>query len=394
MAKLDTTTAPIAWDAGVASNLSAPRGRRRIVPLDGLRAVAVVGVLYAHIWSFSLDCPPLRLGAFDINRALSVFGTGVDLFFVISGFCMYLMYGSTQSGFDAQAFRKFVLKRFKRIAPAFYVAAIVSAFFVTEQGKPFPIGDLLAHATFVFQLIPGYGRLAASFWSLGTEWHFYIVLPFFLVFANRAGFWRAAAISIGASIAFRFATNIGRVQLDGIEVDHLIPARFVEFGWGMIAAELYLKNRVPPRALQGSFGFVLSWGVSLFGRLLMTAHASSMRYGSTLQAISVVVLSFGFMLVVWNIVSSDSHVARGLSSRPMQWVGKISYSLYLWHFDSGLAAARYFGEIWGRGPLSPIGYTLLSLAFLLPISALSYRLFEAPYFARRIALTAGAPATT
>ncbi len=196
--------------AGTLRNapLVAPRPAR-IAPLDGLRAVAVLGVLYAHIWSFSLGRPTLVVARVDLNRALSLFGTGVDLFFVISGFCMYLMYGSRQQAFEWPAYKRLLVNRFWRIAPAFYVAAIVSAGFVAARGHPFPSGDLLAHLTFTFQLLPGYGKLAASFWSLGTEWHFYLLLPFVVHLAHRFGFWRALGVSPPAATGTKIIAITG-----------------------------------------------------------------------------------------------------------------------------------------------------------------------------------------
>src|SRR5262245_49813726 len=100
--------------------------RDRIAPVDGLRALAVLGVLWWHVWMFSGN-PSLsvgRVGAvnLDVNRAVSAIGTGVDLFFVISGFCMYLMYAKSQSVFSAQRYAAFIKRRWWRIAPAFYAA--------------------------------------------------------------------------------------------------------------------------------------------------------------------------------------------------------------------------------------------------------------------------------
>ncbi len=208
----------------------ASRPAGRIAPLDGLRAVAVLGVFYAHAWSFALGAPALRVGPVDVNRALSLLGTGVDLFFVISGFCMYLMYGSAQRGFSSGDFRRFVVNRFRRIAPSFYAAVLVSAVLLAVRTHAFPWLDVLAHLTFVFTLVPGLGKLAASYWSLGTEWHFYLLLPGLLFFAQRRGFGPALGVAMAASVVFRLAIPL--LPAGAIDLDHLILSRFVEFGWG------------------------------------------------------------------------------------------------------------------------------------------------------------------
>ncbi|HEY9302611.1 MAG TPA: acyltransferase family protein [Phormidium sp.] len=104
--------------------------KNRIAPVDGLRAVAVFGVIWAHVWAFGSGIPVWSLGKIgsinlDLNRAISVIGTGVDLFFVISGFCMYLMYAQKQTKFAWNTYATFLKKRWLRIAPNYYVAALV-----------------------------------------------------------------------------------------------------------------------------------------------------------------------------------------------------------------------------------------------------------------------------
>jgi peptidoglycan/LPS O-acetylase OafA/YrhL len=360
------------------------RAAGRIAPLDGLRAVAVLGVIYAHVWAFVLGCPVLRLGGVDINRVLALFGTGVDLFFVISGFCMYLMYGSGQRGFSGGDFRRFVGNRFRRIAPSFYAAVLLSASLVyVHQGK-FPLLDVLAHLSFVFSLLPGFGRLATSFWSLATEWHFYLFLPALLFFSRRRGFGPTLGVAMAASVAFRIAVAALHLDVPGVDLDHLILSRFVEFGWGILGARLYTSGVSPPRVLRGSAGFLLGWAVSLVGRAMMTDAALRLPHlGRYLAALSIVVLGFGYMLVVWSVVAGPSRAARLCGSRPMRWIGKLSYGLYLWHWDVGLRLVSLLAMWFGKGPASPVLYSCAMLAVLLPFSELSYRLFEAPYFKKR-----------
>ncbi|HEY9851394.1 MAG TPA: acyltransferase family protein [Leptolyngbyaceae cyanobacterium] len=145
----------------------------RIAPVDGLRSFAVLGVIWAHIWLFCGN-PTLVLGkissiSIDLHRAISMIGTRVDLFFAISGFCMYLMYARKQTKFEWKTYIIFLKKRWLRIAPAFYVAALACAIAYLFVGKPFPWFDLLSHATFTNIWFPNTGGLAAPFWSLATE---------------------------------------------------------------------------------------------------------------------------------------------------------------------------------------------------------------------------------
>ena len=78
------------WRQASASEAVTPRERHaanRIAPVDGLRAIAALGVLWAHVWAFTGNpqLPLARIGpvVLDANRAFAIVGTGVDLFFVI-----------------------------------------------------------------------------------------------------------------------------------------------------------------------------------------------------------------------------------------------------------------------------------------------------------------------
>lgn len=127
-------------------------------------------------------------------------GTGVDLFFVISGFCMYMMYVRKETQFSWSNYTTFLRKPWLRIAPAFYVSALVCAIGNIFLGNPFPWRDLLSHFTFTHILFPNTGGLAAPFWSLATEWHFYIFMPLFIWAAKRWGFWPVITVSTLISI--------------------------------------------------------------------------------------------------------------------------------------------------------------------------------------------------
>ncbi len=358
----------------------------RIAPLDGLRAIAVVGVIYAHVWSFVLGTPVLRIGPVDVNRLLALFGTGVDLFFVISGFCMFLTYDGRQRTPARGDFSRFVKNRFRRIAPSFYAAVFVSALFAQGRDGKYPLAEVCAYLTFVFTVVPGLEKLAVPFWSLATEWHFYLLLPPLLFFARRRGFVVALVTTMTASIVFRLACALMNLDVAGVSLDHFILSRFVEFGWGIVAARLYILGLKPPPALRGSLGFLIGWAVSLAGRFMMTDAASRVpRIGPCIAALSLTVLSFGYMLVVWNVVSGPSSAARICGSGPMRWVGRISFGLYLWHWDIGLGIARRLEAVFGAGPASPLLYLFAILAVLLPLAEVSFRLLEAPYFRQRAA---------
>lgn len=98
--------------------------KQRIKPIDGLRAFAAFGVIWIHSWIFCSN-PSLNIFSIDFYKLIAIVGNGVDFFFVISGFCMYLMID--KNTFTLHTYFRFLYKRFLRIAPAFFASVIVYA---------------------------------------------------------------------------------------------------------------------------------------------------------------------------------------------------------------------------------------------------------------------------
>ncbi len=151
---------------------------KRIIQLDGFRTLAVFGVIWAHTWAFVFQSPSLKI-VIDWARVISFFGTGVDLFFVISGFCMYQMYASKQTTFELQTFIQFIKKRWLRIAPAYYICVLVTVLIFFLQFGVFPWKETMVNILFINNMGINLERpyLIFHFWSLSVEWHFYLLLP-------------------------------------------------------------------------------------------------------------------------------------------------------------------------------------------------------------------------
>jgi peptidoglycan/LPS O-acetylase OafA/YrhL len=167
--------------------------------LDGLRGIAVLTVMTLHLWQISwVDLGPAEF--------LATSGMlGVNLFFFLSGFCLYLSYSRTPRIGD------YVRKRAAKILPSYWLCL---ALVLVWLGNPFvgageTLRQLAAHLFFVHNLWPETaGTINGVFWSLGVEIQFYVLFP--LVFAAYRR--RAVAVAIGltlASLAFRLAVAGG-----------------------------------------------------------------------------------------------------------------------------------------------------------------------------------------
>lgn len=359
----------------------------RLKVIDGLRAVAVLGVLWAHIWMF-LDAPAGKLAGIDIARFISFFGTGVDLFFVISGFCMYLMYTSRQTVFSTSYFLQYLGKRWKRIAPAFYVAIIVYAvYYANFQWRQIDVTYMLRHALFIKNVFPVETQYAPHFWSLCTEWHFYLVLPLLVWGIFRFGFWRTMLTVTLSCLIIRGVFWLNQADPYNVK-NYSIPNRLIEFLMGIIAAKLYLDKTT--NWLTASVkGLLLGGLIAFTGRLLMTAGLQGRgdMIGLIARVFDLPLLTAGFALFMLNALQCTSAASSFLSKGWMVSIGKYSYSMYLWHWIISQPLS-----FWMKGKLDIDPFLMVNLLFLIsvavlyPLSYLSYTLFESFYFKKRKAM--------
>jgi len=353
----------------------------------------VLGVVWFHVWQAFHNIPwgVAHIGAHSINlnEPISIGQTGVDLFFVISGFCMYLMYARKQDKFSGAAYRSFLKARWLRIAPAYYAAAFAIAVGLWISGHGFPGYELITNLTFTQHLLPKTNDLVAPFWSLATEWCFYLMLPFFIVATYRWGFRQAVVISVVCSLVFRLMFYVvfpgGGHSLLAYDVQTFILARLVEFVAGIIVSRVYIQSAALPPALRGWRGFFLACVVAGVGRVWMGHQSAGLTLplGLSLEVIGLPLMTVGYALILWNVVCSASVFQRVLCTSGMQALGRWSYSMYLWHAWPVTWVATAVLTRYGASPLTQHLAYVVAVAIMIPISWLSYLLFERPYFVLR-----------
>jgi peptidoglycan/LPS O-acetylase OafA/YrhL len=225
-------------------------------------------------------------------------------------------------------------------------------------------------------------------WSLGVEEQFYLVFPLYMILvARHLARWRlpltaalcAASFAIGAVGAFH----------DPVAAFYLPHARL----WELLIGGLLAMNLLPApaRLLGRSAAMLLGLGLIAFAVLGYS--------GATIfPGLAALPPALGAALVIWAGTGSaggSAMATRALAARPLVFLGKISYSLYLWHFPL-LAFGLYLG-LGALGPAQAAG--LVALAFAL--SLLSWRFVEQPARRagvrlpwRRVAALAGSSALT
>lgn len=351
----------------------------RIEPIDGLRTIAALGVLWIHSWSY-FGNPSIQVLSIDLYQLVAILGNGVDFFFVISGFCMYLMTSKKQ--FTAAIYLSFLFKRFLRIAPAFYLAVLVYASLIKFGSPGFAFGyNVFFHLLFLNNVVTG-NNISGPFWSIGTEWHFYLALPFFVYLSYRYSLIKAVVICSIASLVFFAIVNMGYLSYSFWESQVLV--RFPEFAVGIIAAWCFINEYKLPRWLKGAKGLVIAIAVMYMGRLMkftpVVTYAG--EAGFILKTLADSIMTAGFGLLMFHTITEPGRLAKWLSGNIIGWLGRISYSIYLWHSLVFIMLHSWLQKL-PFGNLNPVaGFILVSMLTIV-ISYFSYKYLEAFYFKLR-----------
>ena len=353
--------------------------RHRIQTLDGLRFLAALGVLWIHTWT-TYGNPRLVLWKFDLTNVLAIGANGVDLFFVISGFCMYYFYGSRQE-FSYHDFYRFLCKRWVRLSPAFYLVTLLYILFGIYYYHYNINWEMnMLHSIFYLNwILPAYAT-APHFWTLTVEWQFYFTIPFLLIYQRKFGFKKAfLCIFGGLFLVACCAALFSRTHLGGLTDTFVF--RGVEFSCGIAAAKLLLKNT-------GFFIRRKLWLTAFIcltytGRLIISQRMLDLSHNfyALFKLTGFTLMAAGFAGVLYLAVTSKGLLNTFLGNKLFKMMGRISYSFYLLHVLiyplTTVFIHRYLPSL--TGITTPMISTLMSTAILLPAALIWYNLLEKPF---------------
>ena len=308
--------------------------------------------------------------------------TGVDVFFVISGFLIGGILWRDLSETGQVSLARFFTRRVKRLAPAYFAMAIISALVAWIVLLPFEFreyGKELISATvylsnFLFWRGEGYfdigsdNKVLLHTWSLSVEEQFYIFLPLLILVLKFSR--RLLILGLIAAFLFSLIANIAFTPTQQTATFYLFPFR----AWELLAGVL-LSVVGFHRGSIWAFHPALSWlGLALiFASLTFTEPASFPGWQALFPvAGTVLLLSNGQQ---HNIIN---HV---LASPVPVFFGKISYSLYLWHWP-----VLVFSKYWCDG-YSSLLESASWLALSIALATLSWALIETPF--RRFSPSSG-----
>ncbi len=327
--------------------------------IDGLRTLAVLPVLLFHA---GLGFP----GGF----------MGVDIFFVISGYLISSIILRDLSQ-DSFRFRDFWERRIRRILPAAAAMTIVTLIVggiillpeSFENLGQSALAQILMVANFYFWQQDGYFAAPSDYepllhtWSLAVEEQFYLILPFLLVFLYARGHrWMKGVIFILflASLIWSFFGP----YLYPMATFYLLPARAWELLLGVIIA-LY-----PIQIPGGKFGATTA---SLAGLIMMIYPMLTYTPDIPFPGVSAVPPCLGAALFILGTRDHQTFSKQLFSIRPFVFIGKISYSLYLWHWPI-LVYGRHLSV-----HETPLATRLILLGASFVVAILSWRFIETPF---------------
>jgi peptidoglycan/LPS O-acetylase OafA/YrhL len=380
-------TAPTEEEAGRAAD--APGGR--VPELDGLRGLAILFVVIWHLFVTVVAYPPgssYSIAAYFLRWTWS----GVDLFFVLSGF---LIAGILLDARESEHyFHTFYLRRIFRIVPLYAVAvisyAVLSSFVSTSSylqatglfRDEWPLAPYLLFLQNVWSGIVGqWGPTWLSVtWSLAVEEQFYLFLPFVVRFLKRP----ALTFQLAALIVLAPVVRVALFDLrNGAFWSYMeLPSRLDALGLGALVAVLSRSPAAWAFVSKHWRLFYLTCGLFALRILWHTLRgeaAPGSRAMSYSGYSSFALLYVSLLLIV--LVRKQSLLARLARFKALRYLGGVSYFVYLFHqnISSGLRALLANAD---TTPAGHLWISVLAFAALLGLAQLSWTWFEKPLIDR------------
>jgi peptidoglycan/LPS O-acetylase OafA/YrhL len=335
--------------------------------LDGIRALAVTLVILDHS---------------VIRQRFPGSAVGVDVFFVLSGFLITTLLIREHDERGTISLKKFYARRTLRIWPALYVFLIFFGLWAVTVASPAARDSALRSlpwiATFTANITAANGQpvyfSAGHTWSLGVEEQFYIVWPcllllIFLLARNRRQIVIStlvlAAASAVALLAMTFAGVGWRRLFNGTDM------RAEELLVGA-AAGMWLVWRRPKIPSRLAASVVVVWLATL---ALVSLTASPVGRAFYVCESAIAITTAAVLLIATSGPPPRLlHVA--FANRQAQWVGRISYSVYLWHVPVAVLANRWYQP---GNHVRTVGLLMFTIVGALALASCSYYAVERPF---------------
>lgn len=340
--------------------------RHRSTGLDVLRATAVLMVLICH----SVPCPK-QVSAFGYDLCMHIKQggwTGVDLFFVLSGFLVGGLLFKEQRDTGTIDLKRFFLRRGFKIYPPFWIFLTFIISWELWKGLPVMVDDVLPDLFFFQNYTPG---VWGTNWSLGVEEHFYLLLPLGLMLLAYFGKgerpfrhypWLFAGVAL-TCLALRWWNAPNKFS----NFDHLTPTHLRIDGlfFGTLLAYYYVYAHEPFMAFCRRYRWVLlAIGIAGF----VPPWCLVLEFSWYMKVLGFMTQWLGAGALICFALVRDT--APGRTARTLAAIGRTSYQTYLWHYWIGLyglkALAVTFGFQWNWAVFTVVYYAAtIGAGFLL-----------------------------
>ncbi|WBL82517.1 acyltransferase [Bradyrhizobium xenonodulans] len=351
----------------------------KIGVVNGFRGIAILMVVLHHLFVPYAAKDPLHTGQLDPDGIFAAFianaWLGVPLFFVLSGFVLYLPYRLGRRKVESLAdVRLFYLHRAHRLLPLYYLVVLVSLTLHAQTG----VGSLrwyleaggLFSTLFVFS---PHGFMPPSnvvLWSVGVEIWFSLLFPVLILAIRRWGIGTIVVATLAASSIFIFIggsipiANVGSFR----PFTSGIFGSCYQFVLGMLVCDLYVRQLEKLKRPTSSLPSLLAGLVLGVLGLYLSHHASWLA----VRVLGGMLFSIAFSLFLFGSLFAGGLLRSLLDNRPLQLLGCMCYSIYAWH---GIVMNNMIPP-----DTSMLADTMRLLApftvLILALSALSYRYIE------------------
>jgi peptidoglycan/LPS O-acetylase OafA/YrhL len=360
--------------------------------LDGVRGLAALFVVLHHLWLASYGMRTTGGLAGALTNWLLYGHLAVDIFIVLSGFCLTLPFAQLGATGHVDV-RRFYIRRGRRILPPFYAALILSillaeiahVLFGKLPSMKFSAISILANLLMLQDMLPRLNVFNVPLWTVAIETKIYLLFPLLICTYRRFGL--GSMLFVACAIGYAL-TATAAVVAPSADLGHVCLWYVALFGMGMSAAFMTARQSSVQSNKLTVLCMVLSGGISLalLRQFPVTAAGENAAFVPHLPYIDSAVGAFTASFLYWITRNSGrfegaNRAVAVLSWRPLVFVGGFSYSLYLVHYPLVSYAGVFATRVVGMTQPSQRAILLFGLALpLIVFSAyLFYLAFERPF---------------
>lgn len=380
--------------------------------LDGLRAIAILMVMIFHAALPFVGLYEVHDKSQIVLLAAFAGSTGVDLFFVLSGFLIGSQIIAEMTRTGSFSFKRFFIKRTLRIFPAYYFSIVITlVIFLVLYGKDLAKYHeaILYHIFYLQNYFPPI--MQVSYWSLAVEEQFYVLLPLLLfVFRKVLIAHPRAMLAVLVGLCVLPILTRTSVYLDTLphtkhhfstimNLHYPFHTRFDQLLMGVLVGFIFQRYRETLISLRGFYTGLTVFIVANFISLLFNANSPTQVYQPYVWIFQYTFIGLEYSAIVLWLLLFPGRISKFLSSQFLFYIATLSYTLYLYNYlVVGLSVDYIMNNLppntiqtisssaWGI-----VGFIVLCSVHTIVVAHVFYKYIECPFLYLKDRLYAHAP---